>query len=533
MPIGTRVLGAGLLALAWMLPVAVVAQDHDHGPANEKLGHVEFANSCIASVQPDFQRAVAMLHSFRYIETEKAFNGILARDSSCAMAAWGLASILMTNPLTGIGPPADKAARGQAAVALARRIGGRTERERAWIEAVAAYYADWSNRPERDRQASRARAYEALAATYPDDDEAQIFAALYIAATQSLSDTSFSAYRRPTAMLNAQLARHPDHPGVAHYLIHTSDAPALAASGIGAAESYAAIAPDAPHALHMPSHIFTRVGRWTESAETNARSAAAAEREGEADEELHAMDYMVYAWLQLGRDDDAARVAAQAPAIISRASQRFVAPYAAAAMPARVALERGAWREAMVLVPRPDAFGFTTALTIHARGLGAARAGDAAAADREIAALARIRDSLKTAKVDYWANEVDVSRRSVAAWTLLARGDTTAALAEMRAAADQEDRSEKHIVTPGRLLPARELLGDMLLATGQPAAALKEYEASQLREPNRLRGYAGAAEAARLSGDNAKARTCYAKVIELAGSSSRPEVRIARTYMGS
>ncbi len=522
--------GAVTLAVLLLMPLTAIAQEHDHGPANEKLGHVEFANSCAPAVQADFQRAVAMLHSFRYIETEKTFNSILARDPNCAMAAWGLASILMTNPLTGIGPPPDKAARGQEALATARKIGGPTDRERAWIEAVGAYYEDWSNRPERERQANRARAYEALAATYPDDDEAQIFAALYIAATQSLSDSTFSAYRRSTAMLNRQLARHPDHPGVAHYLIHTSDTPALAASGVSAAESYAVIAPDAPHALHMPSHIFTRVGRWTESAETNARSAAAAQREGEADEELHAMDYMVYAWLQLGRDADAAKVAAQAPGIIGRASQRFVAPYAEAAMPARVALERGAWREAMALTPRPDPFGFTTALTIYARGLGAARVGNAKAADLELTVLTRIRDSLKAAKADYWANEVDVGRRSVNAWTLLARGDTTAALTEMRAAADQEDRSEKHIVTPGRLLPARELLGDMLLATGHPAEALKEYEASQVREPNRLRGYAGAAEAARLSGDKARARTSYLKVIELAGSSQRPEVVIARKY---
>lgn len=522
---------AAVIVAATTFPTRASAQDHDH--TAERLGRVELANSCASQVQADFQQAVAMLHSFRYIETEKAFNAILVRDPTCAMAAWGLASILMTNPLTGLGPPADKAARGQAAIARARQIGGATPRERDWIEAVGAYYDDWDSRSERERTASRARAYEALAARYPEDDEAQIFAALYIASTQSLSDTSFAAYHRAQAMLNAQLARHPDHPGIAHYLIHTSDAPALAPGGIAAAERYAAIAPDAPHALHMPSHIFTRVGWWKESAETNARAAAAAEREGEADEELHAMDYMVYAWLQLGRDADASRVAAQAPGIIGRASQRFVAPYAAAAMPARVALERNAWGEAVALVPRPDAFGFTTALTIYARALGDVHMGNLSGAEREIGNLAHIRDSLSAAKADYWAGEVEVSRRSVAAWLTLAQGDTAAAITAMTGAADQEDHSEKHIVTPGRLLPARELLGDMLLACGQPANALREYERSQLREPNRLRGYAGAAEAARLEADTTKATLYYGKVIALAGSADRPEVAAAQRWIGT
>lgn len=527
-----------LRLLVWCLAAAssvalpthrLAAQDHEHpaGP-DENVGRVEFANSCSPGVQADYQRAVAMLHSFRYQETEKAFKGVLARDSTCAIAAWGLASILMSNPLTGAGPPPAKAAQGQQAVALARSIGAKTERERMYVEAVAVYWEDWANRPERERQANRASAYEALAAQYPEDDEAQIFAALYIAGTQSLSDTSFAAYRRATAMLNAQLARHPDHPGVAHYLIHANDAPRLAAHGLPAARSYAGIAPDAPHALHMPSHIFTRVGMWRESAATNARSATAAGRDGEADEELHAMDYMVYAWLQLGRDEDSRAVAARAPALLPRSSQRFVAPYAAVAMPARIVLERGAWSEAKALVPTPSPYGFTTALTVYARALGAARSGVPVVTDREVAILVAIRDSLKAAKSEYWAGEVEVQRRSAAAWATLARGDTATALAEMRAAADQEDASEKHIVTPGRLLPARELLGDMLLAVGKPGDALREYELSQLREPNRFRGYAGAMEAAKRSGDAAAATRYAGKLVELAGDSSRPEVAAAR-----
>jgi hypothetical protein len=507
----------------------IAAQEQEH--AGAQLGRVDLKNSCSPAVQEDFQSAVAGLHSFRYIPTEKAFTDILARDPACAMAAWGLASILMSNPLAGVGPTPDQALRGQAAVAQARSIGAGTERERDYIAAVGAYYDDWANRTERERQANRARAHEALAARYPTDDEAQIFAALYLAGTQSLSDPSFAAYRKSTAMLEAQLARHPDHPGVAHYLIHANDAPVLAADGLAAARSYASIAPDAPHALHMPSHIFTRVGAWQESAATNERSAAAAGREGEADEQLHAMDYMVYAWLQLARDDDARRIAEGAPALVARTSSRFVGPYAAAAIPARVALERGAWREAMALEPRPDPFGFTMALTHHARALGAARAGEPRVAEQDIAALTTIRDTLRARKSDYWASEVEVSRRSAAAWAAFARGDRELALGEMRAAADQEDASEKHIVTPGRLLPARELLGDMLFMAGRPAEALREYETSQVREPHRLRGYAGAALAAERSGDTTKAMRYHGRVLEQAGAGTdRPEVRRARDY---
>ncbi len=523
---GTLVAMLGLLAM----PGSTAAQDHDH--KGEHLGTVSFANSCAAEVQPQFQRGVALLHSFSYIETEKAFNDVLARDSTCLIASWGLASILMSNPLTGVGAPADKATRGQAALARGRAMPVKTQRERDYLDAVAAYYADWDNTAERTRMANRAKAYDALAAKYPDDDEAQIFAALYIAGTQSLSDTSFAAYRRANAMLARQLARHPDHPGVAHYLIHVNDAPVLADGGLAAARSYAGIAPDAPHALHMPSHIFTRVGAWKESAETNDRSATAAARAGEGDEQLHAMDYMTYAYLQLARDDDALRIAGESPALAGKASARFVGPYALAAMPARVALERGAWKDAMRLVPRADAFGFTTAQTHFARALGAARSGNHAAAAPDIARLEAIRDSLVAARSDYWAGEVEVMRRSTAAWVAFASGDTATALREMRAAADQEDASEKHIVTPGRLLPARELLGDMLMEAGDPAAALKEYEASQRREPHRFRGYAGAAAAAAKAGDRARATRYYTMLVEQSGaSSSRPELQRAREYL--
>jgi tetratricopeptide (TPR) repeat protein len=502
------------------------------GQPKEQLGTVDFANSCSPGVQEAFQRSVAMLHSFRYVETEKSFRDVLAQDPSCAVATWGIAAILMGNPLGGVGSSKDWADRAQAAIDQGRKIGARTQRERDYIDAVAVYYEDWASRPERTRQVNRARAFEALAARYPADDEAQIFYALYVAGTQSLADQSYKAYLTAADVLEKQFVKHPDHPGVAHYLIHSYDAPPIAPKGLPAARRYASIAPAAPHALHMPSHVFTRVGAWTESAETNARSAAAARRDGDGDEQAHAMDYMVYAYLQLARDADARRTIDETREL--GRTVRFAAPYALAAMPARYAIERGDWQAATKLDPRPSAFPYTEALTHFARGLGAARSGDAAAAEKEQQELARLRDALKTAKNEYWATEVEVSRMGVAAWTLLAQGKSDEALALMRNAADVEDRSDKHIVTPGRILPARELLGEMLLAQKRPADALKEFEASQVREPERFRGYYGAGQAAAQSGDRAKARRNFTRLVDMAGQgTARPEVAQARAYLAS
>ena len=502
------------------------------GQPKEQLGKVDFPNSCGPAVQETFQRGVAMLHSFRYLEAEKTFREVLAQDGSCAIATWGIAAILMDNPLAGVGSGKEWAERARAAIDQGRKIGAKTPRERDYLEAVAAYYEDWANRPERVRQQNRARAYEALAARYPGDDEAQIFSALYVAGTQSLADQSFKAYLTAAEVLEKQFAKHPDHPGVAHYLIHSYDAPPIAQKGVPAARRYASIAPAAPHALHMPSHIFTRVGAWAESAETNTRAAAAAKRDGDGDQQAHSMDYMVYAYLQLARDADARRVIDESREV--GRSARFAAPYALAAMPARYAIERGDWGAATKLEPRPSAFPFADALTYFARGLGAARTGDPAAAEREGQELARLRDALKAAKNEYWAAEVEVSRIGVAAWTALAQGKRDEALGLMRSAADVEDRNEKHIVTPGRILPARELLGEMLLELKRPADALKEFEAVQIREPERFRSYSGAAQAAEQSGDRAKAKRYFAKLVEMAGQGvARPELAQARAFLAA
>jgi tetratricopeptide (TPR) repeat protein len=525
----TRIhIAAALIALSLAAASAAFAQQGD------KLGKVDFPNSCSPAVQEKFLRGMAMLHSFYYSAAQKAFEEVAAEDNSCAIAVWGYASILMSNPLQGIGASLKSAELAQAAIDKGRKMGAKTQREREYLEAVATYYEDFANRPERARQLARAKAYEALAAQYPDDDEAQIFYALYLAGTQTASDQTYSAYLKAAAILEKQFAKHPDHPGVAHYLIHSYDAPPIAARGLPAARRYAGIAPDAPHALHMPSHIFTRVGAWADSATTNRRSADAAQRSNDPDDALHALDYMTYAYLQLARDGDARKTFEEARTMTGINPARATAYYALAAMPARYVVERGTWRDAAKLAPSPSNFPFTEAMTHFARALGAARSGDPAAAQTDIQKIGVLRDRLKVAKSDYWANEVEVMRLASVAWVVLAPTKGDEALALMRQAADIEDRSEKNIVTPGRLLPARELLGDMLMELKRPAEALTEYEASQQREPNRYRGLYGAGQAAAQSGNRDKARHYFSKLIELAGSGDlRPEMEKARRYLAS
>jgi tetratricopeptide (TPR) repeat protein len=519
------------LAFLFALAVPGLAQAHDDSQSGP-LGKVSFPTSCDPKVQPAFERAVAMLHSFWYSAGEKAFRDVLKDDPQCAIATWGIASILMSNPLAGQGASPKGAEAAQAAIDEGRRIGAKTERERDYIEAVATYYKDFATRPEKERQASRAQAYEALAKRYANDDEAQIFSALYIAGTQTQADQTYAAYLKAAAILEGQFKKYPDHPGVAHYLIHSYDAPPIAEKGLVAARRYATIAPAAPHALHMPSHIFTRVGAWQESATTNARSKEVAKAGNEPDEAYHAVDYMVYAYLQLARDAEARRAIDEAMKVSGANPARFAAPYAIAAMPARYAFERGAWAEAAKLQPPGSTYPFVEAITYFARSVGAARSGDLAAARKDAEQLESFHKALLTAKNNYWATEVEIQRLAAAGWIALGEGKSEEALKLMRAAADLEDGNEKHIVTPGRIVPARELLAEMLIELKQPDAALKEFEASQRREPNRFRNYAGAARAAEMAGDRAKAAGYYQKLLALAkdADTARPELASAKKF---
>jgi hypothetical protein len=501
----------------------------DDGAASKKLGIVSFANSCAPEAQESFERGVALLHSFAFAAGAQAFRDALERDPTCAIAAWGIATVLIGNTFS-VGPSPETAQRAQEAIARGRAIGAKTARERDYIEAVAAYYDRFGEGPAAARMLALSDAFVALAQRYSDDDEAQIFSALYLTSSQSPTDKTYARALRAAAILDAQFAKHPEHPGVAHYLIHSYDFPPLAQKGLPAALCYADIAPGAAHALHMPSHIFTRVGLWKESIETNVRSAAAAKAENNPGSALHAMDYMVYADLQLARDGDAAAIVEEAAGL---SEPGLASAYARAAIPARYAVERDQWQDATALADPPASkFPYTEAMTLFARALGAARSGNPAAAEKDVARLAAIAAALNAAKNDYWATEVEAQRLGVAAWIAFAGGKQDDALGLMRSAAAMEDASEKNGVSPGRIVPGRELLGDMLFASGHADEALAAYEASLINDPKRLRSLYGAAQAAVEAGNADKARYYFAYVVEMADPrATRPALIKARDYL--
>jgi hypothetical protein len=446
-----------------------------------------------------------MLHSFWYGLAEKTFVDILAKDPACTVTAWGYAAILMSNPLAGAGASAAGAAKALAAIDHARANPPKTQRERDYVEAVAAYYEDWANRPEKVRQAARAKAFEALAAKYPDDDEAQIFSALYIAGTQSQADQTYSAYLRAVAILEPEFVKYPDHPGVAHYLIHSYDAPPLAAKGVLAARRYADIAPDAPHALHMPSHIFTRLGLWDDSIRSNEAARRVAREQGDVGEELHAMDYLTYAYLQRGREADAERVLQRLHAMGSLLTQDFKVSYAATAMPVRLAVERKRWSDAMALQPLAGAPPQVTAITHWARALSYARSGQPDLANAAVAQIDACEAESKAHGDAYWSAQIGVLSKEGRAWNANAMGHTEEAVALLRAAADAEDALEKLPVTPGPIVPAREQLGQLLLDVHQPKQALRELTQALKDAPGRRAGLEAAARAAEGAGDSAAA----------------------------
>jgi tetratricopeptide (TPR) repeat protein len=518
-----------LIALSVVGSAAAWGQAHDHhGKAPEQLGKVSFANSCAPAVQSGLMRGVALLHSFWFREGEKAFREVLERDTGCAIATWGIATSVIGNPYAA-GPTPERAQHAREAIARGYAIGARTERERLFIEAVAQYYDRFEERSHRQRVKALADAFERVAKRLPGDHEAQIFYAVYLTSTQERSDKTSTAALKAAAILEVQLKKHPDHPGVAHYLIHSYDYPRIAEKGLTAARRYAEIAPSAPHALHMPSHIFTRVGAWQESAAANERSAIVAKAENEAGDHLHALDYLAYAYLQLARDGDAKRVLDETISLHDVNSDLRAAPYTLAAMAARYAMERGAWQEAAELRPFASRFPFIEAITRFARAVGAARSGDAAAAERDMQELAQVVEALKAGKEGHWVAEVEVQRASAAAWVAFAKGNREEALSLMRRAADMEEKSETAPVTPGRIVPARELLGDMLLEAGRPGEALVEYERSQVHDPNRYRSLYGAGQAAAQSGNREKALHYFSKLNEMAGSGDRrPEMERVR-----
>ena len=514
-------------------PAAVVhgqeAPGHVHAAPDARLGAVHMATSCAPAVAPAFDRGLALLHSFWFSASIEAFTDVLGRDPACVMAQWGIALNWWGNPFaTGRSPQA--LAAGQRAIDAARTSGAGTERERAYVAAAALLFADAATVPTRTRAVAYTQAMGALAARYPDDVEARIFYALALAQSAPPTDKSYANQLQAAAILEREFTRQPAHPGLAHYLIHSLDVPALAPRALDAARRYAAIAPDAPHALHMPSHTFTRVGAWQESIDTNLASAAAARKDKATAEELHALDYQAYAYLQVARDVSARRTVDAVPALAGRidttgagnAAPPAAGFYALAAIPARYALEREAWAEAAALVPSPSPFGWADAVTHFARGLGAARLGDVAAARTDLARLDALRDAVGASGDAYWSGQVDIQRRVLAAWVLQAEGKSEDAVTALRDAADLEDATEKAAVTPGPIKPARELLGDLLLLLKRPAEALVAYEGTLSKEPRRFRATWGAAQAATAAGQSEVAARYAKALLDIAAGADRP-----------
>lgn len=529
------------------LPITSLADDqpgHSHFGDMGQVGTVHFPTSCAAAVQPQFERAVAILHSFWYEEAEKAFQSVADSDPDCGMASWGVAMSLW-HPLWPGTPDAATLKKGLAAVTRARTVTKNTDRERGYIGAIAKFYEDSDKVDHRTRAQAYEKAMQQVAERNPKDREASIFYALALLATATPTDKTYANQKKAGAILEKVFAEQPNHPGVAHYIIHSYDNPVLAEHALNAARSYAKIAPSVPHAQHMPSHIFIRLGLWDEAIASNLASASAA-RDYEIkshmdtawDQRLHALDYLAYAYLQTGREGEARRVMEEAASVKAAKSANFVAGYSLAAIPARFAIERQHWAEAASLNVRQDSAPAAQAITRWARALGAARRGDVAAAQQEVASLESLKAKLEAspdAGAKYWAGQVEVQRRAAAAWVAHARGQDEEALQLMRSSVEMEEATEKSPVTPGPVLPARELLADLLLETKQPALALAEYETSLKSAPNRFHAIYGAAQAAEAANRPEVAKRYYQKVVEVCSQCGpdNPGLRRAQQFLAA
>jgi tetratricopeptide (TPR) repeat protein len=505
----------------------------------EKLGRVHFKTSCSPEAQKQFERALAMLHSFFFPETVKAFTAIPTTDPSCAIAYWGIAISQRPNPLVG---PFDAATlkRGLDAIEKGEAIGPKTQRERDWLAALKEFYKDYDKVDQDTRTRNYAKAMEQLAAKYPDDVEAKIFYAL--ALNETFDHKSMEPLLKAIKILEPIDKKYPDHPGVTHYLIHSYDFPTIAQRGVPAANKYAKIAPSAPHAQHMPSHIYSMVGMWEESVVSNWRSVAVANEyvakaklDGTLGGVPHSYDFMAYAYLQMGQDLKARGLIQETMAIKKVIGVPLAGATARAAVPARYMLERQDWQGAAQLQPLGTGYPMAEAITYFARAVGGARSADPAAAQADIEKLKEQRTALEKAGQGYWAGQVEIQILGAQAWAAQAQGNKSDALKFMRAAADLEDASEKHVAMENRLYPMRELLADMLMAQGEAAAALKEYETSLKNAPMRLRGFYGAAKAAEVSGDAKKARDYFEKLARLTrhADGDRPELIEAKQRLAS
>lgn len=542
MKAAARIAVAMTLALGMASPTS--AHESPQGRPPEQLGEVNFAVSCNAAAQKEFNRAMALFHSFWFGPAKISFAKVLEQDPECGMAHWGIAIMSMGNPFTWPANPAAAKA-GAPAAEQAQRVGAKSERERDYIAALAAFFRDWQTTEFRPRALAFEKAMESVATKYREDEEAQILYALALNITALPTDKTFANQLKAAAILTPLFRKYPNHPGVAHYLIHTYDYAELADQGLPAARAYGAIAPSVPHALHMPSHIYSRVGLWREMVESNRASYRAVKAElkeatpgiGTYDA-LHAMDYMVFGHLQQAQDKAAQALLDEVASMRKVNVENFVAAYAFAAIPARVALERGDWKQAARLALTPaelawNKFPQSEAILVFARALGAARTGDVAAAREDVKRLEALKDTLIATKNAYWAGQTDFQIKAVNAWIALAENRKDEAVELMQAAAQAEESSDKHPVTPGNVVPSRELLAEMLLSLNQPARALAEFERSLKRDPNRFRGIYGAARAAEASGNRKAAVDYYGKLHALTAErdTERPELVQAKAFL--
>ena len=485
-----------VLILVCLLPALLAAQEmHDH-PAPEKLGTVSFATSCKPGTQQEFNRAVALLHSFAYKIAEEAFQSVAQQDPQCAIAHWGIAMTHYHGLWEPVLPPTGIAA-AQQEIRQAAMLEEASERERGFIHALSLIFNDAATISYSTRALNYELAMRDLAAANPKDVETQVFYALALISNASPSDREHRKQKQAADLLEPLFSEFPEHPGIPHYLIHAYDNQELARRGLAAARAYAKIAPSAPHALHMPSHIFTRLGLWDDSIASNLAAVSAAEHQGDTGEELHAMDYLVYAYLQSGRDQEAAQVIERLKAMQNLDLGDFKIGYAATAMPIRYIIERKQWSEAEKVVNPPDsAQPHVVAIAVWARGLGFARSGHVQQAERESETLRQLEDRLRASGDGYWATQVDIMRREVMAWSVQAANRPGEAAAILRSAADDEDGTEKLPVTPGPIIPAREQLGELLLEQGDPASASKAFQTALANAPGRRGALQGAAQSA-------------------------------------
>jgi len=487
-----------LIIALFCSPSRLPAQEEHSHAAPEKLGEVSFSISCEQQAQQPFNRAVALLHSFAYAAAQDAFQRVAEQHPKCAMAHWGMAMTyfhqLWEPPLSPATIPL-----AQQEIQQAQQIETSAARERQFIDAASQIFRDATTVPYRTRVANYERAMSDLAAAEPSDAEAQVFFALALLANASPADKSHANQKQAADLLEPLYRTHPRHPGIPHYLIHAYDNAELAPKGLPAARVYAQIASSTPHALHMPSHIFTRLGQWEDSIASNLAARDAAHRQGNTREEFHAMDYLVYAYLQTGRDADAARIVQQLGDVPKQPISDFTMGYAFVAMPVRYAIERHQWADAAKIVPLTTVPPQVEAIAVWARGLALARSGHALGARAEIERLKQIQSQLRALGNDYWAVQVGILMREVLAWSAEAEGKPEEAASLLRQAADQEDAIEKLPVTPGPIVPAREQLGDLLLEQKNPAQAAKEFATALANAPGRRGALQGSARAASFS----------------------------------